>query len=191
MDTWDPKPEVRPRSGDRFLPYQRLCPAFRLCEHLPLQASMASKLSFLRAVDCSMRTTRRSRCRRVTPFARRTDNGRDGDGYPSMGRWLEVSWSQRSGLPAFVGLAPSWVADVWEAGHMGGAYAPVNGDQLAGRCAMRKAPADPHVRSRSAAGQFDGLRKELDRSENWIDSPARSGKRSSWCRPGKCRRRST
>src|SRR5262249_50420562 len=36
-------------------------------------------------------------------------------------------------LPAFVGLADSWVADVWGAGHMGSALEPVKGSELAGR----------------------------------------------------------
>ena len=53
-------------------------------------------------------------------LARRTDNGRDGGGYPSMGSIVaKYKGANTPGMPAFVGLAPSWVADVWGAGHMG------------------------------------------------------------------------
>ena len=54
------------------------------------------------------------------PLARRTDNGRDGDGYPSMGSVAaKFRGANNPEMPAFVGLANDWGSDVWEAGEMG------------------------------------------------------------------------
>ena len=39
-------------------------------------------------------------------------------------------------MPAFVGLADSWKADVYGAGYMGHAFEPVKGSELPGRLAM-------------------------------------------------------
>lgn len=169
LDMWDPKPEAPTEIRGPFSSIPTTLPGVRLCEHLPLQASIASKLSFLRAVDCSMSNHTPITMQAGNPLARRTDNGRDGDGYPSMGSVAaKFRGANDPDLPAFVGLAPSWVADVWEAGHMGGAYAPVNGDQLAGRCAMPEGLQLTRMSDRDQLrSQFDGLRKELDQGENF------------------------
>ena len=168
IDTWDPKPDAPSEIRGPFSSIPTTIPGVRLSEHLPLQASIASKLSFLRAVDCSMSNHTPITMQAGNPLARRTDNGRDGDGYPSMGSVASrFRGPNDPDLPAFVGLAPQWAADVWEAGHMGGSFAPVNGDQLAGRCSMPPGMQLSRLADRDALrSQFNGLRKELDRGDN-------------------------
>jgi hypothetical protein len=168
IDMWDPKPEAPAEIRGPFSSIPTKIPGVRLSEHLPLQASIADKLSFLRAVDCSTSNHTPITMQAGNPLARRTDNGRDGDGYPSMGSVAaKFRGANDPDLPAFIGLAPSWVADVWEAGHMGSVYAPVNGDQLAGRCALPKGVQLSRLSDRDVLrAQFDGLRRDLDRESN-------------------------
>lgn len=168
IDTWDPKPDAPSEIRGPFGSIPTTVPGVRLCEHLPLQASIAHKLSFLRAVDCSMSNHTPITMQAGNPLARRTDNGRDGDGYPSMGSVAaRFRGSNDPDLPAFVGLAPSWVADVWESGHMGGAFAPVNGEQLTGRCAMPTGISLTRLNDRDQLrNQLDGIRRSMDRTEN-------------------------
>jgi len=175
LDTWDPKPDAPSEIRGPFSSIPTSVPGVRITEHFPLQAQIASKLSFLRAVDCSMSNHTPITLQAGNPLARRTDIGRDGDGYPSMGSVADkFRGANDPDLPAIVGLAPSWVADVWEAGHMGGAFAPVNGDHLAGRCSLPEGLQLSRLADRDALrAQFDGFRKELDRGEN-LDKLARS-----------------
>src|SRR5207249_3716665 len=66
-------------------------------------------------------------------------------------------------MPAFVGLADSWAADVWGAGHMGGAFEPVKGSELAGRFELPAGVSLDRLSSREALrSQFDRLRADLD-----------------------------
>jgi hypothetical protein len=99
------------------------------------------------------------------PLARRTDDGRDGGGYPSMGSIAaRFRGANHEDLPAFVGLAPSWVADVWGAGHLGSHYEPAKGLELTGKFAMPDGVAAPRLSDRDhLRQQFDRLRRDLDR----------------------------
>src|SRR6476646_1599989 len=66
-------------------------------------------------------------------------------------------------LPAFVGLADSWKADVWGAGHLGAAFEPVKGTELAGRLALPEGVHAARLQDRDELRrQFDGLRRGLD-----------------------------
>lgn len=69
-------------------------------------------------------------------------------------------------LPAFVGLAPSWKADVYEAGLLGPSYAPVNGLELVGKFGLPKGIAADRLRDRNALrSEFDRLRADLDQAD--------------------------
>jgi hypothetical protein len=69
-------------------------------------------------------------------------------------------------MPAFVGLAESWKADVWGAGHMGGPYEPLRGSELAGRFSLPKGVTLDRLTNReSMRRQFDSLRAQLDTSD--------------------------
>ncbi len=137
LDMWDPKPEAPSEIRGPYRTIATKIPGVQFCEHLPLQASIADKLSIIRSVDCSASNHTPITMQSGNPLARRTDNGRDGDGFPSMGSVAaKFRGSNDSDLPPFVGLADSWAADVWESGHMGSDFAPVKGAELKGKFAM-------------------------------------------------------
>jgi hypothetical protein len=72
-------------------------------------------------------------------------------------------------LPAFVGLANSWTSDVWEAGDMGNQFAPVKGNELAGKFAMPQGVTVPRLEDRAALQrEFDRFGRELD-SDRGLD----------------------
>jgi hypothetical protein len=101
-------------------------------------------------------------------LARRTNDGKDGGGYPSMGSVVaKFRGPNDVSLPAFVGLADSWVADVWGAGHMGSAYEPVKGSELGGRFTTPPGLRVDRLQDReSLRRQLDRLQRELDASHN-------------------------
>ena len=100
--------------------------------------------------------------------ARRTNDGKDGGGYPSMGSVVaKFRGPNAPSMPAFVGLAESWKADVYGAGHMGSAFDPVKGNELPGRLAMRPGLSVARLQERSELRkQFDGLAQSLDADRN-------------------------
>ena len=53
IDMWDPKPDAPREIRSPFATISTRVPGVQFTEHLPLQASIADKLSVLRAVDCS------------------------------------------------------------------------------------------------------------------------------------------
>src|SRR5262249_35366115 len=99
-----------------------------------------------------------------TPLARRTDDGKDGAGYPAMGSIAaKFRGPNDPTLPAFVGLADSWAADVWGAGDMGAGFAPVKGADLAGQFALPAGVNVDRLRNRDVLRrQFDGFRNAVD-----------------------------
>lgn len=167
LDMWDPKPNAPKEIRGPFQSIDTALPGVRFCEHLPLQASIADKLSIVRAVDCKASNHTPITMQAGNPLARRTDNGRDGDGFPSMGSIVaKFRGTNHSDMPAFVGLAPSWKADVWEAGHMGRNYAPVDGLKLAGKLTPPKGIQLDRLQDRDRLRQsFDRLRSDIDRNE--------------------------
>ena len=91
----------------------------------------------IRSVDCSASNHTPITMQAGNPLARRTDDGKDGGGYPSMGSVAaKFRGPNAPAMPAFVGLADSWKADVSGPGHMGAAFEPVKGNELAGRLAL-------------------------------------------------------
>ncbi|MEQ9410551.1 MAG: DUF1501 domain-containing protein [Fuerstiella sp.] len=137
LDMWDPKPDAPSEIRGPYATIPTKIPGVRFSEHLPLQASIADKLSIIRSVDCSASNHTPITLQAGNPLARRTNDGRDGGGYPSMGSVAaKFRGSNDRDLPPFVGLADSWAADVWEAGHMGSDFAPVKGTELQGRFAL-------------------------------------------------------
>ena len=120
IDMWDPKPDAPKEIRSPFAPIATKLPGVQFTEHLPLQASIADKLSIIRSVDCSSSNHTPITMQAGNPLARRTNDGNDGAGYPSMGSiTAKFRGANDKDMPAFIGLADSWKADVWEAGHMG------------------------------------------------------------------------
>lgn len=167
LDMWDPKPAAPAEIRGPFGTISTQIPGVRFSEHLPLQASIADKLTILRGVDCKASDHTPITMQAGNPLARRTNDGNDGGGYPSMGSVVaKFRGPNDPDLPGFVGLAPSWKADVWEAGHMGAAHAPVNGGELAGRFAIPKGLHIERLQQREhLRQQFDVLRRDLDQHE--------------------------
>jgi hypothetical protein len=167
IDMWDPKPEAPKEIRSPFATISTAVPGVQFTEHLPLQASIADKLSVLRAVDCSASNHTPITFQACNPLAQRTDDGKDGDGYPSLGSIAaKFRGANHPDLPAFVGLAPSWAADVWGAGHMGRNFEPAKGLELAGKFGFPEGVTAARLSDRAALRQeFDRLRSDLDRTE--------------------------
>jgi hypothetical protein len=165
IDMWDPKPDAPREIRGPYGVIPTKIPGALFSEHLPLQASIADKLSIVRSVDCSASNHTPITMQAGNPLARRTDDGRDGAGYPSMGSIAaRFRGPNRPRLPCFVGLADSWKADVWEAGELGQQYAPVKGNELAGKFGMPAGIEVPQLQDR------DQLRREFDQLGRRLDS---------------------
>lgn len=164
IDMWDPKPEAPREVRGPFRSIETRVSGVRFCEHLPRQAAIMDRLTVIRSVDCSASNHTPITMQAGNPLARRTDDGRDGGGFPSMGSVVaKFRGPNDPGLPAFVGLADSWRADVWGAGQLGAAYEPVKGTELAGRFRLPKGVTIDRLGDREALRrQFDRLRAEVD-----------------------------
>jgi hypothetical protein len=164
---WDPKPEAPREIRSPFGTIATTIPGVNFTEHLPLQASIADKLSIIRSVDCRASNHTPITMQAGNPLARRTDDGKDGAGYPSMGSVVsKFRGPNDADMPAFVGLADSWVADVWGAGHMGSDFEPVKGLELAGKFALPQGIQLDRLQNRdSLRTQFDRLRRDLDQQQ--------------------------
>lgn len=164
IDMWDPKPDAPREIRGPYGVIPTKISGAHFCEHLPLQASIADKLSIIRSVDCSASNHTPITMQAGNPLARRTDDGRDGGGYPSMGSVAaKFRGPNVADLPPFVGLANSWEADVWESGDMGHQFAPVKGQELAGKFAMPAGIDVPRLQDRnSLRSQFDRLGRQLE-----------------------------
>lgn len=164
IDTWDPKPDAPAEIRGPYRTIATRVPGIHVCEHLPLQARIMDKLTLIRSVDCRASNHTPITMQAGNALAQRTDDGRDGGGYPSMGSIVaRFKGANVPGMPAFVGLAPDWASDVWGAGHMGAAYQPVNGMQLPGRLNMPAGVDLPRYADRNELRRrFDQLRRDLD-----------------------------
>ena len=67
-------------------------------------------------------------------------------------------------MPPFVGLADSWVSDVWGAGQLGNRFDPLRGNELPGRLAMPAAIDVHRLQNRQELRQqFDRLGRAMER----------------------------
>jgi len=139
IDMWDPKPQAPSEIRGPFGHIPTKVPGVHVCEHLPLTARIMDKLTIIRSMDCSASNHTPITMQAGNPLARRTDDGKDGGGYPSMGSIAaKFRGANAPGIPGYIALVPSLKADVWGAGHMGGLYDPVDGKELAGRLTLSK-----------------------------------------------------
>lgn len=163
-DMWDPKPDAPSEIRGPFSSIETAIPGVRISEHLPLQASIADKLSILRAVDCSASNHTPITMQCGNPLARRTNDGKDGGGFPAMGSVAaKFRGANDPDLPAFVGLAKSWTSDVYGAGKMGPQFEPVKGLELAGKFNLPKGIELSRLDDRNTLRQqFDQLRRDID-----------------------------
>ncbi len=167
LDMWDPKPNAPQEVRGPFSSISTALPGVRFGEHLPLQASIADKLSIIRSVDCRASNHTPITMQAGNSLARRTNDGRDGAGYPSMGSIAaKFRGANDPAMPPFVGLAESWKADVYGAGQMGSQFDPVQGLKLAGKFALPQGVAIPRLQDRNnLRRQFDQLRTVMDQRD--------------------------
>ena len=129
IDMWDPKPDAPQEIRSPYGTIATKVPGVHLTEHLPLQASIADKLSFLRAVDASASDHTPITFQAGNPLAQRTGGSpipSDDSGYPSMGSVAaKFRGANDPDMPAYVGLANPTLPQIWEAGVMGSQYAPL------------------------------------------------------------------
>lgn len=157
IDMWDPKPDAPREIRGPYTTIATRQPGIRFSEHLPLQAAMADKLTVIRSVDTSSSNHTPITMQAGNSLARRTDSGKDGDGYPSMGSIsAKYHGANAPGMPAFVGLAEKWKSDVWESGEMGRDYVPVKGLEVADKFTMAEGVTVDRLRNRHE------LRRKLD-----------------------------
>lgn len=165
IDMWDPKPDAVPEIRGPYGTIPTKLAGVRFCEHLPLQASIADQLSIIRSVDCSTSNHTPITMQAGNPLARRTDDGKDGAGYPSMGSIAaKFRGSNAPNVPPFVGLADSWRADVWEAGELGKIYAPINGKEMLGQFGLPPGVSVERLQDREA------IRRELSRLGHQLEA---------------------
>jgi hypothetical protein len=164
---WDPKPDAPSEIRGPFGTIPTRVPGVRICEHLPLQARIMDRLTLIRSVDCRASDHTPITMQAGNPLARRTNDGRDGGGYPSMGSiTARFRGPNDPALPAFVGLAESWKADVWGAGHMGTGFEPVKGAELAERLSRPQSMTVDQLQDRDELRlRFDNLHRELDTAD--------------------------
>jgi hypothetical protein len=167
IDMWDPKPEAPSEIRGPFGHIPTKLPGVHVCEHLPLTARLMDKLTIIRSVDCSASDHTPITMQAGNPLARRTNDGRDGGGYPSMGSIAEkFRGSNAPGIPGYVALADSMISDIWGAGHMGNRYNPVSGKDLAGRLALVEGLTVDRLGDRRAlAEQLDDWKRSVDGNE--------------------------
>ncbi len=167
IDMWDPKPDAPREIRGPFGHIPTALPGVHVSEHLPLTAKMMNKLTLIRSVDCSASNHTPITMQAGNALARRTNDGKDGGGYPSMGSVAaKFRGANAPGMPAFMGVADSWKSDVWGAGHMGSDFEPVNYKSLAGQLAL------PDGVTMERLGDRRGLQGDFDQLKQAVDSSA-------------------
>lgn len=171
LDMWDPKPEAPREIRGPYSTIATSLPGVRFSEHLPLQAQLADKLTVIRSVDCSSSNHTPITMQAGNSLARRTDNGRDGGGYPSMGSIAaKYRGPNAPGMPGFVGLAESWTSDVWESGELGRDYAPVKGLEVADKLAMPEGLTLERLQDRQTLRRcFDAFSRKINDHGTFAD----------------------
>ncbi len=165
IDTWDMKPDMPAEIRGPFKPISTSVPGIQICEHLPLLAAMMDKFAILRSMDATASNHTPITFQAANPKAQRTDIGRQGGGYPSMGSVAaKFRGANDPGMPPFVALANSMVADVYGAGDLGQQYAPLDGMRVDGKFSLPKGVEVPRLQDR------DQLRRELDLFRRRVDS---------------------
>lgn len=165
IDMWDMKPEMSPEIRGPFRPISTSVPGIQICEHLPLQAAMMDQFAIIRSMDASSSNHTPITFQAGNPKAQRTEIGRQGGGYPSMGSVAaKFRGPNRPGMPPYVALANSQVADIYGAGDLGQQYEPLDGINVNGRFSLPQGVAVPRLQDRNL------LRQELDKFRRRLDS---------------------
>ncbi len=165
IDMWDMKPQMSPEIRGPFSPISTSVAGIQICEHMPLQAAMMDKFAIIRSMDATASNHTPITFQAANPKAQRTEIGRQGGGYPSMGSVAaKFRGPNQPGMPPFVALANSMVADVYGSGDLGQQFAPLDGMRVDGKFSLPKGVEVPRLQDR------DQLRRELDLFRRRADS---------------------
>ena len=169
IDTWDMKPEMPENIRGPFNPIPTCVPGIQICEHMPLLAKHMDKFTIIRSMDASSSNHTPITFQAGNPKAQRTDIGRQGGGYPSMGSVAAKFHGPNSpGMPPYVALANSLVADVYGAGDLGQEYEPLDGVRVEGRFAMPQGLDIPRLQDREQLRlEFDRYREQVEHSNGF------------------------
>ena len=168
VDSWDMKPEMPPEIRGPFQPISTSVPGIQICEHLPKQAAMMDQFTIIRSMDASSSNHTPITFQACNPKARRTNDGKDGGGFPCLGSVTsKFHGPNRPHMPAFVALANSLRSDVYGAGHLGHEYEPLDGVRVQGKFDMPKDVSAPRLQDRDRLrNEFDRLRRQVDSSKS-------------------------
>ncbi|MCA9059478.1 MAG: DUF1501 domain-containing protein [Planctomycetaceae bacterium] len=165
LDMWDMKPEMPPEIRGPFQPISTCVPGIQICEHLPLQAAMMDRFAIVRSMDASSSNHTPITFQAGNPKAQRTNIGRQGGGYPSMGSVAaRYHGPNQPGMPPYVALANSMVSDIYGAGDLGQAWEPLDGVNVNGRFSLPQGVQVDRLQDR------DQLRRQLDLYRSQVDS---------------------
>lgn len=165
IDMWDMKPDMSSEIRGPFQPISTCVPGIQICEHMPLQAAMMDKFAIIRSMDASASNHTPITFQACNPKAQRTEIGRQGGGYPSLGSVAaKFRGANQPGMPPFVALANSMGADIYGAGDLGQQYEPLDGVNINGKFSMPKGVQINRLQDR------DSLRRELDRYRDQVST---------------------
>ncbi|WP_417391853.1 DUF1501 domain-containing protein [Gimesia sp.] len=166
LDMWDLKPQAPKEIRGPFNPIQTSVSGIEICEHMPQQAAMMDKFAIIRSMDATASNHTPTTFQACNPKSRRTNDNRDGGGYPSMGSVAaKFRGPNVPGMPGFVALADSMAADIYGAGHLGHRYEPLDGVKSAGKFGMPDGVQTTRLTDREELRQqFDRLRKHTELS---------------------------
>jgi hypothetical protein len=165
---WDMKPDMPTEIRGPFRPISTCLPGVQISEHLPLQASMMDRFVLVRSMDATSSNHTPITFQAANPRAQRTEIGRQGGGYPSMGSVAaRFRGANQSGMPPFVALANSMVSDIYGAGDLGQAWEPLDGVRINGKFSLPQGIAADRLQDRNyLRQQLDRLKQQTDTSES-------------------------
>ncbi|MCA9062259.1 MAG: DUF1501 domain-containing protein [Planctomycetaceae bacterium] len=165
IDMWDMKPEMPAEIRGPFQPVSTGIPGIQICQHLPLQAAMIDRFAVIRSMDARSSNHTPITFQAGNPKAQRTEIGRQGGGYPSMGSVAaRFRGSNHAGIPPYVALADSMVSDIYGAGDLGQQYEPLDGVHVNGRFSLPQGIQVDRLQDRNS------LRRQLDLMRGQVDS---------------------
>ncbi len=170
LDTWDLKPQAPKEIRGPFSPISTSVSGIEICEHFPKQAAMMEKFAIIRSMDATASNHTPTTFQAANPKSRRTNDNRDGGGYPSMGSVAaKFRGPNVPGMPANVALADSMVSDIYGAGLLGHRYEPLDGVKSAGKFGMPKGIEIPRLSDRNDLRfKLDRLKKQADGSPGYL-----------------------
>jgi hypothetical protein len=156
IDTWDMKPDAPAEIRGEFRPIDTNVPGIRICEHMPLQATMMDRLAILRGIrtnDLGDHTPHYI----VTGFP---DRGKR----PALGSIVSYLRPRADGLPAYVSMMYREDGTHENATYTGPAHRPFvpNSEALADLSPSREVPVARLNARRNLLRQLDALDRELD-----------------------------